>query len=205
VQEEVVARHPPRVVPEAAPRAARASSGAAPDPSAGRRPACCVQSVRRVLSALAVVAAAGAVPASAQPVAAIEQVAWLTGCWAADGAEPGTVEHWLAPAAGTMFGVNRSVRGGRLAQFEFMAIRTAHDGRLVFVALPGGRNATEFAARSVTSSEVVFENSRHDFPNRVIYRRTGERTMLGRIEGQANGEARAVDFPFTRVPCPEPR
>lgn len=151
-------------------------------------------------------AATHAQPAATTPPAStIDQVAWLAGCWAADGAEAGSVEHWLAPAAGTMFGINRSVRGGRLSQFEFMAIRTAADGRLVFVALPGGRHATEFAARSVAAGEVVFENARHDFPNRVVYRRTGERTMLGRIEGMANGEARAVDFPFTRVACAEAR
>jgi hypothetical protein len=195
VPEEVAAAHPPRVAPLAVSREPHFS----PDEAPGR------PARLAAWPAAAALWASVALAAQAQPAAAIDQVAWLTGCWVADGGEAGTVEHWLAPAAGTMFGVNRSVRGGRLAQFEFMAIRTAHDGRLVFVALPGGRNATEFAARSLAAAEVVFENPRHDFPNRVIYRRTGERTMLGRIEGQANGEARAVDFPFTRVPCPEAR
>ena len=82
-------------------------------------------------------------PASfAQAPAAIDQVAWLAGCWAAQDAEPGSVEHWLAPAAGTMFGVSRTVRGGRVALFEFMTIRTSDEGRLVFVAQPGGSPPT---------------------------------------------------------------
>lgn len=139
----------------------------------------------------------------AQPASTIDQLNWLTGCWAADGGEQGSVEHWLAPAAGSMLGVNRTVRAGRLSQFEFMAIRTAVDGRLVFVAWPGGRNETEFPMRSMAPDEVTFESPRQAFPGRVIYRRTGERSMLGRIEGLANGVPRAVDFPFTRVPCPE--
>lgn len=150
---------------------------------------------------LAVAAAIGPwADAWAQPEP-IAQIAWLTGCWAADGEEAGSVEYWLAPAAGTMQGVGRSVKGGRLAQFEFMSIRTTADGRLVFLALPGGRNPTEFTSTTFGAAEVVFESPRAAFPNRVIYRRTGERTMLARIEGLANGEARAVNFAFTRTAC----
>lgn len=159
-------------------------------------------------ASLTCIALLAAAPARAQPVGAaitVDTLGWLAGCWAGDGAEAGSTEQWLAPAAGTMFGIGRSVRAGRLSQFEFMAIRTTADGRLVFTAWPGGRNATEFPARVVSPTEAVFESGRSEFPNRVIYRRTGERTMLGRIEGLANGEARAVDFPFTRVACPEGR
>lgn len=153
-----------------------------------------------LVASLAVTAAS----AVAQPAAPIEQVAWLTGCWAADGAsEPGSVEQWMAPAAGTMFGMNRTVRAGRLAQFEFMFIRTTADGRLVFIALPGGRNETEFPLKNAGADEVIFESARPAFPQRVIYRRVGERAMLGRIEGVANGAAKAIDFPFSRAACPE--
>jgi len=76
-------------------------------------------------------------PAGADAPAPIDDVAWLAGCWAAQDGEPGTVEHWLSPAAGTMFGVSRTIRGGRVALFEFMTIRTMAEGQLVFVAQPG--------------------------------------------------------------------
>jgi hypothetical protein len=155
------------------------------------------------LSSFATAIAMSAIEAGAQSPPAIEQVAWLTGCWVADGAEAGSDEHWLAPAAGTMFGVNRTVRGARLSQFEFMAIRTRADGRLVFIALPGGKNETEFGQMALSAEEAVFESPREAFPSRVIYRRTGARTMLGRIEGLANGVPRAVDLAFTRVSCPQ--
>jgi hypothetical protein len=140
--------------------------------------------------------------AAAAAAAPIDDVAWLAGCWAAQDGEPGTVEHWLAPAAGTMFGVSRTVRGGRAALFEFMTIRTTAEGQLVFVAQPGGSPPTEFPAKSRNSTEVTFENTSHDFPNRVTYRKTGPESMLGRIEGTLDGAARAIDFRFKRAPCP---
>ena len=162
-------------------------------------------SIRRSIGSIAVATMllTGPAPVSvAQAPAAIDRVAWLAGCWAAQDAEPGSVEHWLAPAAGTMFGVSRTVRGGRLALFEFMTIRTASDGQLVFVAQPGGSPPTEFPAKSLGTTEVTFENSSHDFPNRVTYRLTGPGSMLGRIEGTLDGVARAIDFRFERTPCP---
>lgn len=157
--------------------------------------------MRSVMAAL-ICAVTPFAAADADPAAPIEDVAWLAGCWAAQDGEPGTVEHWLAPAAGTMFGVSRTVRGGRVTLFEFMTIRTTADGQLVFVAQPGGSPPTEFPAKSRTPTEITFENASHDFPNRVTYRRTGAGSMLGRIEGVLDGVARAIDFKFNRAPCP---
>jgi hypothetical protein len=82
-----------------------------------------------------------------------------------------------------------------------MTIRTTADGQLVFVAQPGGSPPTEFPARSKSAAEITFENQSHDFPNRVIYRKTGPDSMLGRIEGILDGQARAIDFRFNRTPC----
>lgn len=140
----------------------------------------------------------------AQAPAAIEQLRWLAGCWTIDGADEGSVEHWLEPAGGAMFAVSRTVKQGRVAQFEFMTIRTNAEGSLVFVAQPRGVPPTEFPAASVGPAEAIFENSRHDFPNRVIYRQTGPASMLGRIEGVMDGKPLTVDFNFTRTRCPNP-
>ncbi len=137
----------------------------------------------------------------AQPADALAPLGWLAGCWAEVGGEPGSQEQWLAPAGGSMLGMNRSLKAGRLAQFEFMLIRARFDGRLAFVAWPGGRNETEFVQTALSADEVVFDSGRSDFPQRVIYRRTGEGRMSGRIEGLANGQPRALDFPFVRADC----
>ena len=60
--------------------------------------------------------------------------------------------------------------------------------------------ATFLLAR-LSETEVVFENLAHDFPQRIIYRLQAEGYLTGRIEGEIEGEARAVDFPLQRVDC----
>ena len=139
-------------------------------------------------------------PAQAQgdPLA---RLAWLGGCWAAVGGESGTGEQWLPLAGGTMLGVARTVRSGRTVDFEFMQIRAATEGRIAFIAQPGGRPPTQFLSTTVNEREVIFENPQHDFPQRVIYRRGDGGTLRARIDGLRNGAMKEDDFPLQRINC----
>ncbi|MFG6412841.1 DUF6265 family protein [Roseateles sp. DC23W] len=147
------------------------------------------------------VLAASAPFAQAQPDP-LTPVAWMAGCWTQTGREPGSVEQWMAPAAGVMLGMARIVKGGRVTEFEFMQLRADADGRLSFIAQPQGRAPTAFPLRSQGEAEAVFENRDHDFPQRVMYRRDGSAGMLARIEGEINGKVRGIDFAMQRTPCP---
>lgn len=131
----------------------------------------------------------------------LARLAWLGGCWAAVGGEAGTGEQWLPLAGGTLLGVGRTVRGGRTVDFEFLQIRAAPDGRLAYIAQPGGRPPTQFLSTTLNEREVVFENPQHDFPQRVIYRRGDGGTLRARIEGLRNGAMKEIDFPLQRVAC----
>ena len=139
------------------------------------------------------------------PVAAqndpLARLAWLAGCWSAEGAEAGSGEQWLAPAGGTLLGVSRTVRGGKTAEFEFMQIRALPDSRLAFLAQPGGRPPTQFISTRIDDREVVFENAGHDFPQRVIYRLGDAGRLRERIEGLRNGAMKEIDFPLQRSSC----
>lgn len=63
-----------------------------------------------------------------------------------------------------------------------------------------GQSAASFPLVRLSGQEAVFENPQHDFPQRVIYRRDGDR-LTGRIEGRIGGEAKEIDFPMERRPC----
>jgi hypothetical protein len=131
----------------------------------------------------------------------IERLAWLAGCWASDGGEPGSEERWMPLAGGTMLGVGRTVRQGKTVAFEFMEIRHLPDGKLAFIAHPSGQDTAVFTAQRVSDSEVVFENPEHDFPQRVAYAKDGESKLRARIEGNEGGALRVIEFPMSRTSC----
>jgi hypothetical protein len=135
------------------------------------------------------------VPAQGQPNLAM--LSWLTGCWAGGA---GIDENWTKAAGGTMFGTNRTVKDGKTKSFEFMRLREDKDG-VFFTAWLTGQDPTSFKLISWADGRFVFENPQHDFPQRVIYQRQARGAMTGRIEGNINGKAEAVDFPFRRAKC----
>jgi hypothetical protein len=139
-------------------------------------------------------------PLTALP-ATIDDLEWLSGCWAAANQDAGSGEQWMPPAGGTMLGISRSVRDGRTVAFEFIRIAEQADGELVFIASPSGQNTTQFSMTSLGDREVIFENPDHDFPQRIIYRLISDEELLGRVEGTINGAERTLDFPMKKIDC----
>jgi len=129
----------------------------------------------------------------------IEQVAWLQGCWQMDAGARVVEEQWMAPRGGVMLGMGRTVRDGKLVEYESVVLRE-QDGRIAYEAHPSGQPPAVFTSQTIGESSVVFENPAHDFPQRVGYTRDGD-SLLAWIEGTANGKSRRVDFPYRRVAC----
>jgi uncharacterized protein DUF6265 len=130
----------------------------------------------------------------------IGKLGWLAGCWERTNGERLVEEHWMKPRGGTMLGMGRTVVGEKTSEFEHMQIRE-EAGQLVFTAKPSGQAEASFRSIEVTGTSVVFENQAHDFPQRVIYRRQEDGSLLARIEGEDSGKTKGVDFPMQRVTC----
>ena len=129
----------------------------------------------------------------------IDRVAWLQGCWQLDSGGRVVEEQWMAPRGGVMLGMGRTVRDGKLVEYESVVLRE-QDGRLAYEAHPSGQPSAVFVSSTIEVSTVIFENPAHDYPQRVGYKRDGE-ALLAWIDGTANGKSRRVDFPYRRVAC----
>ena len=122
---------------------------------------------------------------------------WMQGSWSATKDGVTTEEHWTAPAANLMVGMNRSVDGDGRSSFEYLRIEERPDG-VVYVAAPRGREAGAFKLTEATGSSAVFADPTHDFPQRIIYRREGE-TLVARVEGTMNGRPESEEWRWTRT------
>lgn len=131
----------------------------------------------------------------------ISQLSWLSGCWSAEGREEGSGEIWTSASGGSLLGISRTVKAGKTVEHEFMQIRERADGAIVFIATPSGQQTAEFPMREISAAKVVFENAAHDFPQRVIYERDGDK-LIGSIEGTKNGKTKRIPFPYVKVSCP---
>jgi hypothetical protein len=129
----------------------------------------------------------------------VATLAWMAGDWQTPaGGRMQSEEHWIPPAAGTLFAVSRTIAGERTVFFEFLRIETRADG-VFYVAQPRGSRPTDFKCIRMSGAEVVFENLQHDFPKRIIYRKNGDGSLTARVEGDGTEKEKPQDFNFQRM------
>lgn len=134
----------------------------------------------------------------------VDDLGFLTGCWAFDRDGKHYDELWLPPAAGAAQGMARTYRADKMLSMEFTKLVRDPDGRVFYVANPSGQGETRFRLVSLERQRAVFEDPAHDFPQRVIYSYTAPDQLNARIEGKLKGKEMSEDYPFRRAACPAP-
>ena len=157
-------------------------------------------SVLALVLPLALLAADSKKRGKAPPPPAIEQLAWLAGSWRLEQSGRVIEEQWMAPAAGVMLGMSRTVAKGRVVEHEFMQIRVGPGGDLFFIAQPSGQKEAAFQHTALTDKEVVFANPNHDFPQKISYTLNADGSLLAVAEGpRDDGTTRRIEYPYKRV------
>lgn len=147
--------------------------------------------------AVVVLASAGLAAQSPAPPT-VDQLAWLAGCWQMTTADSTVDEQWMAPRGGVMFGMGRTVRGGKVISSEFLTLHLV-DGRIVYDSQPSGQMPASFAASTVAADRAVFENPTHDYPKRIAYRSQGADRLAAWIDDGTG--AKRIDYTYRRAAC----
>ena len=114
-----------------------------------------------------------AMPAAAADLADLE---WLAGAWTTEARGEKarwTEERWSPGRGGTMLGTGLSGSGDKASSYEFMRIAVDEKGEIAFWGSPQGATPVAFRLESLRRGEAVFVNPAHDYPQRIVYRRTG--------------------------------
>src|SRR6185369_14028495 len=128
----------------------------------------------------------------------LSDISWISGDWQTEpGGRRQIEEHWTKVAGESMLGMSRTVAGDKTVEFEYLRIEQRADG-IYYVAHPKARcPGTEFKLTRASSSEAVFENPEHDFPKRIIYRKTAEDALTASID--AGEGTKSMSFAFRRT------
>ncbi len=154
-----------------------------------------------VLLALLWLATASGNPIAALPdPPALATLAWLSGSWRGTQEGVESEEHWTSAAGGGMVGMHKDVKTGKMSGFEYLRIEVDAQQRICYVAMPGGAHPTSFCAVEVGEQRVVFENKKHDFPQRILYWLTADGRLHARIEGPLDGKEAAMEWIWSRLP-----
>ena len=127
----------------------------------------------------------------------LADISWISGDWqTAPGGRKQIEEHWTAVAGGSMMGMSRAVAGDKTVEFEYLRIEQRNDG-IYYVAHPGARcPGTDFKLTSASATEAVFVNPQHDFPKRIIYRKTDDGLTASIDAGEGS---KGMSFVYKRM------
>lgn len=125
----------------------------------------------------------------------LADVSWIAGDWqTAPGGRAQIEEHWTNVAGNSMMGMSRTVAGEKTVEFEYLRLEQRADG-VYYVAHPKARcPGTDFKLTRASATEAVFENPQHDFPKRIIYRKSGDDSLSASIDGGEGTKARTFSF-----------
>jgi hypothetical protein len=138
-------------------------------------------------------------PPAAPP--AIYRLAWLAGSWRMETRGRVIDEQWLAPAGGVMLGMARTLAKGRGIGHEFLQIREGPGGDLFYVSQASGQAEAAFQIKSLSDTEVVFENPAQDFPQTISYSHRPDGSLLAILEGPGpDGQPKRVEYLFLKIP-----
>ena len=151
-----------------------------------------------ILTALFAATAMQAAPA--QP-----DLSWMAGYWLDCSRRREASETWTDQRGGVLIGAAVTVASGETS-FEYARVAPI-EGVMAYVAQPGGVAPTAFPVIEASATRVVFQNLDNDFPQRVIYERTGD-VLTARIEGHMGDREQAMEWRFDKAElntrCPNP-
>lgn len=135
----------------------------------------------------------------AAPSPPLSAISFMSGCWTGASPNGATIEeHYSAASENLLIGMTRYVRSGRVVDFEFTTVERT-DSTFVMTPRPKGVKSDSFPLKDVSNGRATWENLAHDFPQRIIYRRGTDGSLIARIEGTTPAGERHVEW--TMHPC----
>ncbi len=119
---------------------------------------------------------------------ALDKVSWLTGCWGGEMKSGSKYEEcWTSPSASFMQGSGRMSKGEKILMREHLTIEVEGEEVVMYVLNYGAKlkaeqEPTPFKLTKSSKTELVFENPKHDYPQRIIYKKDANGDIMAFIE-----------------------
>jgi hypothetical protein len=134
-----------------------------------------------------------------------DALGWLAGTWTLNTDRGMLVEKWIVLNDSTVIGRSVLVKAEKDTILQESLRLSNQNGAWHFTSTVEGQNNNRpvtFKLVFLKGTEFICENTKHDFPQRIAYRRIGD-ALFASIEGKKGGYVRKVNFDFIKVKVDE--
>jgi hypothetical protein len=138
----------------------------------------------------------------------VNALAWVAGRWHGSLGEDVIEEHWSSPEGGTIMGMFRWLKGGKVYIYEFMTFETDGDSLILRIkhfnaGLVGWEEkdaSTLFYLDRMEPRNITFDQRRDDANSRISYRLDDADTLVVTLERSGDERSTTLEFHYTRMP-----
>ena len=134
--------------------------------------------------------------APAKAYTQLEKAEWLIGSWGNASPEGNLTENWDKTNDSVYAGHTYFVIGKDTVFTESIRLEEAN-GKLAYVTAVSDQNdgkAIRFEMTSASDNQLVFENPKHDFPQKITYNKITNDSLVAEISGMKEGKPSTEQF-----------
>lgn len=130
----------------------------------------------------------------------LSKLHWLCGGWNYDTKNTHTYEHWEKKSDSLLIGYSFSMIGKDTVSRESIEL-IAKNQKVQYRATVKEQNHGEtipFVMNFCNNDSVVFTNELHDFPQKIVYKKIGDKKMIAVIEGSIKKVWKRREFVYRK-------
>lgn len=126
----------------------------------------------------------------------IKKADWLIGNWENTSPDGILTENWEKVNDSTFNAASYFIKGKDTIHFENIILAQLGE-TLTYKATVKGQNddkPVSFPSTSESDKQLVFENPKHDYPQKITYTKGANKTLTAKISGKLNGKPTTERF-----------
>lgn len=131
----------------------------------------------------------------------LRKVEWLIGTWENKTLRGSMYETWDKTSEREYSGKSYILQEKDTIVFESIRL-VQEQNELFYIPIVQNQNGglpVRFTAKTISETQVVFENLHHDFPQLISYTKISSDSLVAEISGIKNGQVRKQTFPMRNV------
>lgn len=131
----------------------------------------------------------------------LEKMNWLVGQWENKTPEGLLTETWTKDNDSTFSGQTYFIKNEKDTVHSESIILTQLKEELIYRPTVKGQNNDEpvdFKLTSELENSFTFENPKHDYPQKITYKKINDKSLVASISGNQQGKSSSENYPMTK-------
>lgn len=130
----------------------------------------------------------------------LEDVKWLIGSWGNTTKEGNLTETWSQKNDSTLSGKTTFIAGKDTLFTETIEIIQTKDSLFYNTSVSNQNEGKiiSFKSSFASKNEIVFKNSKHDFPQKIEYKKIASDSLVAKISGNKQGKESFEEYPMKK-------